>query len=208
MQNSPNQTSPSNHHHEEILVVYRNHLFAHHAAWHGILPEPKQCMKAIEQHSSFMPRAHAETNYEYKQIIPYVIFMVNQKIFVMQRKPSASEQRLASKFSIGIGGHIRQEDIENNDIIAWANREFDEEVAYTGSKQLTILGMLNDDSNDVGKVHLGLIILLHANSEQIHIKDEHKSGSLLSKDECLVLKNNMENWSQICLDFLIQKEIF
>lgn len=195
------------HYDEEILVIKRSLLFQNIQPWQGIIQDGQDCLNAITEHTSFMPRSHAETNKNYKQIIPYMLFLHEQKLFVMQRKSTASEQRLASKFSLGIGGHVRQEDMTNNEIITWANREFEEEVTYQGSKTMTTLGILNDDSSDVGIVHLGIILLIQADSDKISINDEHKSGVLLTAAECKALRPQMENWSQICLDFLFQQKI-
>lgn len=193
---------------EEILVVRRSDLFQDTAPWHGINTQAfDTCMNIIQNHISFIPRAHAETNEAYKQIIPYIIFTFDKKIFVMQRKKTASEQRLASKYSLGIGGHVRQEDITNGDIFTWAQREFQEEVDYNGSQEMNKVGILNDDTSDVGKVHLGMVLLIQGNSELISIKDEHKSGMLLSLDECRALAPQMETWSQICLDFIQQTDL-
>jgi len=188
---------------EQILVVKRSILFSDIHSWHGILSNFfNQYIGVIQQHAEYIPRSLAETNFEFKQIIPYVLFVHDHKLFVMQRKSTASEQRLANKYSLGIGGHIRQEDIINNDITSWAQREFDEEVMYQGSLQSINIGILNDDSTEVGKVHLGMILLMKGSSPNISIKAEHKSGMLLTFDECMTLYPNMENWSKICLDYL------
>ncbi|HSW76099.1 MAG TPA: hypothetical protein VLG50_03600 [Candidatus Saccharimonadales bacterium] len=198
----------SSHIDEDILVILRSALFQDTPAWHGINTQAfDTCMNLIQNHLSFIPRAHAETNPAYKQIIPYIIFTFDQKIFVMQRKKTASEQRLAHKYSLGIGGHVRQEDIVNGDIFTWAQREFQEEVNYSGSQEMSKVGILNDDTNDVGKVHLGMILLIKGNTDQISIKDEHKSGMLLSLDECYALASQMEAWSQICLEFIKQTKL-
>lgn len=209
MQNQQPQVQKIQHksYDEEILVVKRNLLFAQTPAWQGINSDMQQIMEIITTSSHFMPRSHAETDMSFKQIIPYMLFIFKNKLFVMQRKSSASEQRLASKFSLGIGGHVRQEDITNANIIDWANREFEEEVTYQGSKTIQAVGILNDDSNDVGKVHLGLILIVHADSEKITINDEHKSGILLTRDECKALAPQMETWSQMCFNFLIDQKI-
>lgn len=198
----PGQVQPT-HIDEDILVIRRATLFENSPEWHGINTQAfDACMKSIQDHISFIPRAHAETNPAYKQIIPYIIFTFDKKIFVMQRKKTASEQRLANKYSLGIGGHVRQEDITDGNIFTWAQREFQEEVNYSGSQEMSKVGILNDDSTDVGKVHLGMVLLIKGNSEQISIKDEHKSGMLLSLDECMALAPQMETWSQICLEFI------
>lgn len=202
-----NQSPQNTLYDENILVIARSELFAKIPAWHGINSDITQYQDLITQHGCFMPRCHAETNPMYKQIIPYMLFIHDKKLFVMQRKSSASEQRLASKFSIGIGGHIRHEDIANKDIINWANREFEEEVTYHGSKKINIVGILNDDSSDVGKVHVGIIMVVQADSDKISINDEHKSGILMTLNECIALQAQMESWSKICLDFLIKNNI-
>ena len=188
---------------EEILVVRTKILFQNIPIWSGIKKDIFDLFVSnIQKNAAFIPRAHAETNPAYKQIIPYMIFIFDHKIFVMQRKSTASEQRLANKFSIGIGGHVRQEDIVNNDIYQWAKREFEEEVDYKGSLKISNFGVLNDESTEVGKVHLGIVLILEGDSNQISIRDEHKSGMLLSIEECKALSPHMENWSQLVLQAL------
>lgn len=206
MQSPQLQQQPiSQHLREEILVVPRSALFYTIHPWYGIDQNALADFTfIIQKNATYMPRAHAETDPKYKQIIPYVLFTYDQKLFVMQRKASASEQRLAGKISLGIGGHIRQEDINNNDILDWAHREFQEEVSYRGTLKPHSIGVLNDDTSDVGRVHLGLILLVKGSTDQISIKDEHKNGTLLTLEECQKLYDNMENWSKICFDFILQ----
>ena len=188
---------------EQILVIPRSLLFEKNPAWHGVNNKVTQdTIQTITDHQKYIVRATAETDPSYKQIIPYMVFCFNNKYFVMQRKASASEQRLAGKLSLGIGGHMRQEDIAGKTIFDWAAREFEEEVHFTGKFDIEPLGVLNDDSNEVGKVHLGLVLLLHGDSDAISIKDEHKSGILMSKQECLQKLESFENWSQLILPML------
>ena len=143
-----------------------------------------------------------ETDLAYKQIIPYLIFNYQDKLFVMQRQAKASEQRLKSKLTLGIGGHIREEDLTSPDIIDWATREFEEEVDYKGTYKVEPLGLLNDDSNPVGEVHLGIIFLLRADSDNIKVKSEFKSGKLITLDDGEFDYPLMENWAQICFDYI------
>jgi len=188
---------------EQILVVKRNTLFADQAAWHGVNNNKvESIINTITQHQEYIERASAETNPSFKQIIPYMIYTFNDKYFVMQRKANASEQRLAGKLSLGIGGHMRQEDMQGKTIFDWAQREFEEEVSYFGGLTITTLGILNDDTNEVGKVHLGLVLLLHGENDQIAIKNEHKSGQLLTKQECIDQFDALEGWSQLVLQIL------
>lgn len=202
---TPQQSTVPQYHDEQILVVPRTALFPQ-GAWHGLKAiDLAQFTATVRECGQFLPRAEMEVNPAYKQIIPYLIFENNGRYFVMERRAEASEQRLKSKLSLGIGGHIRIEDIDGTDIATWARREFDEEVSYDGNYTIELLGALNDDSNPVGEVHIGIVYLLRGNSHRIAIKSEHKSGSLMTFDECMMVKDRCENWSQIVLEFLAAK---
>jgi len=188
---------------EQILVIPRTIIFAQQTPWHGINNEvTENVINTITVNQEYIERSTAETDQSYKQIIPYMVFTFQNKYFVMQRKSTASEQRLANKLSIGIGGHMRQDDMQGKTIFDWAQREFEEEVSYTGSLNITTLGILNDDSNDVGKVHLGIVLLLQGDNSKIAIKNEHKSGSLFTKQECLEKFESFETWSQLVINLL------
>ena len=191
---------------EEILVVKRDILFKDVQPWHGIsIDHLHEMLTNIVQHQESMPRYLAETNQNYKQIISYAIFTVDGKLFVMQRKSKASEQRLASKLSIGIGGHMTQQDIQGETLFDWISREFQEEVSYAGNLQMYTLGFLNDDSNEVGQRHIGLVVLLKGDNDKITLNgDEHKSGQLLSMEECFERFDEFESWSQLVLQALVK----
>jgi predicted NUDIX family phosphoesterase len=195
-------------HDEFILVVKRADVFAHHTPWNGLQHEPlKDIMHAIKTKKEFLPRSAMELDPTYKQIIPYLIFTYQDQYFLMQRQAKASEQRLQNKYTLGIGGHIRQEDVTDDSIFEWAKREFHEEVAYSGSLELTTLGVLNDDSNAVGQVHLGLVLLLQGDNSDIQVKSELKSGQLLTLKALAPFYEHMESWSQIVHQALA-KEFF
>lgn len=188
---------------EHILVVPRDRLFGMLEAWHGLKTDSfNELFGIITEHQEFHPRDLMETNPAYKQIIPYLVFSHNERYFLMQRQATASEQRLKNKYSLGIGGHVRKEDLQATDIMGWAQREFNEEVHYEGTYTVKPLGILNDDSNAVGQVHLGLVLLIEGTSESISIRSELKSGSLYSLKECEGFYPHMESWSQFVCDTL------
>ncbi len=201
------QQSNKQTHDEQILVVRRTHLFsALSPAWHGLKEVNfDHYMHIINHKKEFHPRSLMEIDPVYKQIIPYLIFEHNNHYFLMQRKSTASENRLANKLTLGIGGHIRQEDMQEDSLFAWAEREFHEEVHYEGNLTVKPLGILNDDSNDVGKVHIGFVFLLRGDRSEISVKSELKSGILVSLAECVAQRENMESWSQFVVDFLQKK---
>lgn len=193
-------------HAESILVVPRCAIIGTDG-WYGIKQaDCNSYLALITKHQEFHPRYQMETNEQYKQIIPYLIFKYQDCYFVMQRRSTASESRLQGKFTLGIGGHIRQEDMSHNSIISWAEREFHEEVEYTGNLTIEPIGILNDDTSSVGRVHLGFIFLLHADRPSIQIKSELQGGTLMTLEECIALKDRMETWSALVVDYLVEQE--
>lgn len=202
MQSSPHLQTQDQKLNELILVVKTNHLFPNER-WQGLKTnEIDQYKHIIDHRKEFLPRYLMEQDEAYKQIIPYLIFTHDNKFFLMQRQSNASEKRLQNKYSLGIGGHIRQEDMINQSIFSWAKREFHEEIEYKGNLAIKQLGIINDDSNDVGKVHLGLVLLLDGDSDNIAIKSELKSGDLVSPATCNTLYSSLESWSQFVLLYL------
>lgn len=188
---------------EHILVVKREKLFKGSTAWNGLnIDVTTMFIDLIQQHKEFLPRSLMEQDLNYKQIIPYMVFHWRGSYFLMQRRSQSSERRLSNKFTLGIGGHIRKEDMHQESIFNWAQREFEEEVSYTGALNIQPLGILNDDSNEVGRVHLGLILLLHGEHGDISIKSELASGSLVPLKDCKQYSDRMENWSKIVLSHL------
>ncbi len=188
---------------EMILVVPRTTLIPEQAGWSGIKAvDADDWLRTVQENRQFLPRSVMETDPSYKQIIPYLVFEHENRYFLMQRTATATERRLQSKYSLGIGGHIRQEDMADDSIFAWARREFHEEVAYADELTIEPLGILNDDSNDVGKVHLGFVLLLHGSTSNIKVKSELKSGVLLPLEECADFYDRMESWSRMVFDFL------
>jgi predicted NUDIX family phosphoesterase len=191
---------------EHVLVVPRQVLVPQEGM-QGLIAKKDFEAEAelILQHGEFLPRPMMEQDPRYKQIIPYLTFIHNGSVFVMQRKATASETRLQSKFSIGIGGHIRSTDITGGDIAQWAKREFAEEISYTGNYTLSALGLINDDSNSVGQVHIGFAYILQGDSNLISINDEHASGILMSKADCLAIYDRMETWSKLVFDAIADR---
>jgi len=189
-------------HEEQILVVPREKLFEGEA-WHGLhIPQNTRFVDRVLEHKEFQPRGAMEEDTRYKQIIPYLVFHHGGKLFLMQRASTSNEQRLKNTYSVGIGGHIRKEDMQTDNILDWAHREFHEEVSYNGTIHPTFLGILNDDTNDVGQVHAAFVYLLHGDSADIHVTSELQSGTLVSLPGCLEYRDWLESWSQIVLDTL------
>ena len=197
-------------------MVKRDDLFKD-GLWHGIKTEdlPKY-LRIISSKHRFLSRGRVENDSDWQQIIPYLVFETGGKIFLMRRKQDHTDRRLADLYSVGIGGHINKKDLMSTtgikstksitgQINLWARREFEEEIKYDGQYIANFLGLLNDDSNDVGRVHLGLVIKLTGDSPKIAVRDEHKSGKLVGVGGAGKYYGKMETWSQIVYDFLVRR---
>lgn len=196
------KNGPEDKNQEKVLVVPRDVLFPD-GAYAGLREEDiERVLELITKNAQFLPRAEVENNPSFKQIIPYLVFLHQGKVFLMQRNEDHTEARLANRYSLGIGGHIQRHEFIGKDIFAWAQREFGEEVDYEGNFKIKLLGLLNDESDGVGQVHTGLVLLLEGDRPEIQVKDEHKSGKLVSLEECRQYYPQMENWSQIILPVL------
>ncbi|NMD36574.1 MAG: hypothetical protein GYA73_11870 [Planctomycetes bacterium] len=100
-----------------------------------------------------------------KQPIAYTIVChrPSARVFAYRRASEAGkydEARLRGKWSWGVGGHIERSDgAAANPIRASLERELAEEISIDGPFSLRVLGYINDDATDVGRVHFGILYL-------------------------------------------------
>jgi len=187
---------------EKVMVVRREDIFRW-GIWNGIQTENlKKYINLISKNHKFLPRAQVETDPTWQQIISYLVFENNGRIFVTRRKTNHTDLRLANLYSIGVGGHLNKKDVKGSDVNVWARREFEEEVKYEGKFKTNFLGIINHDANDVGLVHIGLAIQVIGETDKIEIRDEHKSGELIRLKDVGKFYKRMETWSQIVYDYL------
>lgn len=187
---------------EMILVIARDIIVPQ--SWSGINPKGLDSFEQIvRENGEFRRRGDMENDPSYKQIIPYMVFRFMDRYFLMQRSGQGGEARLYNRYSLGIGGHINKQDLAGATIMEWARREFDEEVDYRGQFTFKALGLLNDDTDEVGQVHLGYVTLIEGTKNQIQIRDEHQSGKLTTLSEIRDVYDSMETWSRFLYDFLV-----
>lgn len=189
---------------EQVLVVRREDIFPD-GAWHGFVTDGlDRYQRVIRERHLFKPRAEVEDDPNFQQIIPYVVFRHGDRYFLTHRLRASSEKRLRKQYSLGIGGHINPGDLESGDPIAdGLKREWEEEVAYDGHFEANLIGLLNDESAPVSKVHLGVVFLVDGDTPNIAIRETNKlGGELLTLDEMRSLYLLMESWSQLVYDRL------
>lgn len=199
---------------EKCLVVSRKDLFGENNEryFNGFKKKNNDEFEEIINHKkSFLLRKTTseeqkipcEDDPSFQQIIPYIIFKHKNKIFVYKRLPKAHEPRLHDNYSIGVGGHIDKIDLDNEHYIEEAmKREFNEEIIYNDEFTFKIIGYINDDSNDVGKVHFGVVFLVEGATPNINVREtDQLQGKLMSKQEITKeIENNFETWSKIAYD--------
>lgn len=189
---------------ESILVVRREYLAPYLTEDFGLITEGvEEIVRVIEAHHEFRPRPEMETDPAYKQIIPYVLVTRGAEAFVMQRLKKGGEQRLHGLLSLGVGGHINPVDgAGGSALTAGLRREVDEEVAVERAASLTPLGVINNDRDEVGRVHLGFLFRLEAEGAVTVRETEKLSGSFMPIAALPALRDKMEGWSQIALEVL------
>lgn len=167
---------------------------------------------------NWLPRAEAETNENFKQLVVYCVIMHKDKYLCYRRKPKGGEERLKDLYSIGVGGHVEFQDalqalLQGRDaIMLAAERELNEEIVIEEMKETlsgdeivewSALGLINENDSPVGRVHLGFIYCWNLPMEvKMRQEDPDFSGewSYLTLDELKVKYDSLERWSQILVD--------
>lgn len=188
---------------EQVLVVKREKIEKFIAGKNGLITENvPELLEIIRNEHEYMPRAEAEGQPAFKQIIPYVILRQGDKIFVTRRLNKGGEARLHGKISIGVGGHINPVDEQGDMLMKGLWREINEEVELHSHGELCSCGFINDDSNSVGSVHLGACFTLETEGEVTVKETEKLEGLWMTLPELKASYDYMETWTQIALEVL------
>jgi predicted NUDIX family phosphoesterase len=193
---------------EENVLVVRRALFDELGSFQGLQRDADRYIAAFlkRENHFFLPRSRAEQDPAYKQIIPYVVFTFNDTILRYIRGAKSGEKRLVAKGSIGIGGHINDNDeslfsFDRDAYQAAVHREIEEELKVEGTYENRVAALINDDSNDVGRVHLGVVHVVGLRNAAVRA-GEKAIGDLrfLTAGELRKQRDKLETWSQIVLD--------
>jgi len=159
---------------------------------------------AVVTHGRFMDRAMAEESPDWKQLIPYVVVRDGDNVFLMERTDAGGDLRLHRKATIGVGGHINPVD-EGDDLLnAGLRREWGEELVAGWGPDFRLIGLLNDDSNPVGSVHLGIVFEVQADGRPVAVRETDKlTGRFVAPAEVLAAWDRMETWSHLVATHLL-----
>lgn len=195
---------------DELVMVVETKVIEELGMFHGLAFDVEKYLDAIFRPGvlRFMARGLAEKDPSFKQLIPYVIINSGDKFLSYVRGSRAGEKRLVGNRSIGIGGHINPVDDMSllgvkETYLAAVEREVAEEVNVESRHSDTIAALLNDDTNEVGKVHLGVVHLWRLDEPRASKKEQMITQlSFMTMEELQAVKDTMETWSQLCLDGL------
>ncbi len=197
----------------EHVMVVPTEMFREAGYFQGFSGDTERYLPTLLDplHTSYRPRGEMETDPGFKQLIPYCVFRYDDNgttnIFQYTRGKGQGESRLHAKSSIGIGGHISTLDIGNTDPYAKGmQRELDEEVIIDTPYQESCIGLINDDSNEVGQVHLGVVHVFDVEKPHVQAReDDILDAAFVAADQLLTEIDRFETWSQIVLQALFGK---
>lgn len=203
---------------EFVFVVKRHELFDLHYP-QGFLgamthrDEIERYLKRSRERGFFVERRFAELDSSMKQVIPYVVITRGDDVLLLKRTKQGGDARLHDKFSVGVGGHINPPDAEGGDPIAAATRrEIDEEIlldAPVASLAIEPLGFINDDSNPVGSVHVGLACAAEVTGDVRVRETEMLVARFVSLSELTRLAADpaieLESWSRFLVPALVAR---
>jgi predicted NUDIX family phosphoesterase len=193
--------------HERVLCFPRT-LMKKFGSFQGFRTDDGTLLKAIltSGQAKFIERTKAEEDPALKQLIPYVVMRWADKLLFYVRGKGTGEERLKSLGSVGIGGHISVTDHTLFDrsirgiFAAGLKREVAEEIEVQTAYSEKVAGLINDDSNRVGRVHLGVLVLWDLAEPKIKKKERAiTSLEFLSLQELEARKEDLETWSQIVI---------
>ena len=191
---------------EQVLVVRRS-LFDQLGSFHGLNAEISRYLPVFleEGNHFFVARAEAEEDPSLKQLIPYVVVTSGDKILHYRRGSGSGEKRLLKKRSVGIGGHINDGDGMGDafDAAAYQRalmRELQEELSIESCFIERPLALLNDETNPVGAVHLGIVHQSELASPEVTANEEAIAElGFLTQEELAARHEELESWSQLVI---------
>ena len=183
---------------ERVLVVPRD-LVPDRGAWYGLRTEGLAAfLDVVREHGRYEPRDTMERDPSFKQVIPYIVLRDRDRYFLMRRTRAGGDARLHDRWSIGVGGHLNPGDAG---LYGGLRREWREELVADFEPAFEPLALLNDDTTDVGAVHLGVVFVADAAGRPVEVRETHKlTGSFAAPAEVAAGVDHLETWSRIVFD--------
>lgn len=191
---------------EHVLCISAEHFRAV-GEFAGLRPADAEYQNQLLDSSCyhFVPRIEAESNPDWKQLIPYVVLRCGEQLFHYCRGTGGNEKRLTARRSIGVGGHISTDDAAGgvDPYRTGMLRELQEEVTIATPYTEQMLGFIYDDRTPVGCVHIGIVHLLDLHAACVEPREETLiQCGFAPISELRSVQDEFETWSQLILDKL------
>ncbi len=193
---------------EERVLCFERNLFEKLGVFQGMSLEVEKYLPVVTAQSNviYLNRSEAELDKRYKQLIPYALIICGDKILRYRRGKGGQETRLHGLYSVGVGGHISEED---NGLFSQGigyheamQRELMEEVSIDVTKEMAV-AVINDDSTEVGFVHLGIVHIVYVPDESLaNRRSGIVSPEFVPMSEAVKNLDAYESWSRFCLENL------
>jgi predicted NUDIX family phosphoesterase len=185
---------------ERVYVVARAAILGK-AGWYGLRTDDLEAFVAtLERDGRYEPRDAMERDPAFKQVIPYLVLRDGERYFLMERTTGGGDPRLHGRCSIGVGGHLNPGD---DGLLGGLRREWAEELVADFIPDFRLVALLNDDTTEVGAVHLGAVYVADAAGRPVVIRETAKlSGAFASAGEVEAVADRLETWSRLTFDFL------
>jgi len=193
---------------EERVLCFERKLLENLGVFQGLSLEVEKYLPVITaaSHLTYLNRNDAEQDKRYKQLIPYVLLICNDRLLRYRRGRGGEETRLHGLYSVGIGGHISEEDhglfSKGVGYQEGMMREVREEVAIEQVNEAAV-AVINDDSTDVGYVHFGVVHIMQvANEAAAGRRSGIVSPEFIPIVDAVKNASSYESWSRLCLENL------
>jgi predicted NUDIX family phosphoesterase len=191
---------------ERVYAVPRDALFAGVTPWRGVELEGLEAV--LERAGSlgdYVPRPAAEIDRSLKQIIPYLLLRDGDLVFLMKRTKAGGDARLHDLYTIGVGGHLNPGDAG---VLGGLAREWREEIEADFMPEFEFVGLLKDDTVEVGVHHLGVVYLAEAAGRAVKVRETDKLSGSFEKIEVLrAVYDRMETWSQLAFEAIVGSDL-
>jgi len=187
--------------HEELVYVVPRSAVITGDGWLGIRSDAlAERLDAIARAGRYEPRSAMEQDPGFKQIIPYLVLRDGARYFLMRRTRAGGDARLHDRWSIGVGGHLNPGD---RGLDLGLEREWREELVADFTPAFRPVGLLNDDTTDVGAVHLGVVYEADAAGREVTIRETDKlAGAFAQPADVAAVADDLETWSRLVFEHL------
>jgi predicted NUDIX family phosphoesterase len=188
---------------DELVLVVPRHVLMEDPGWRGIradLMGGAAFEALVRAEGEFRRRGEMERDRSWKQVIPYLVLRDGSRYFLMRRTSAGGDARLHDLWTIGVGGHVNPGD---GDIAGGLRREWREEVEADFEPEFELIGLINDDTTDVGGVHVGAVYVADARGREVRIRETEKlSGDFADPADVAAVVGSMESWSALAFEHL------